>query len=111
MGGDWRYALTERTSFTLSTERRLEESVFANNAFFVANMATLSAAHTFTQLPKLRTSARFTVGDNDYPEKSTVGGVSKFRKDNIYGWGVGLDYEIQKWLSAGAEYSHTRRDS
>ena len=40
-----------------------------------------------------------------------LNGVRAWRYDELAGLGVGLDYQIQRWLGIGADYTHTRRDS
>jgi polysaccharide biosynthesis protein VpsM len=105
-GGDWVFQPTDRTRFTLVTERFVAESVYLTNLFYVANFATLVAEHKFT--PKLLTSARAFGGTNDYPDKA---GRRDWRHDEIYGGGLGLDYQIQRWLAVGADVSYTRRYS
>jgi hypothetical protein len=40
-----------------------------------------------------------------------VNGRSAWREDDIVGAGLSLDYQIQRWLAVGADYSHTRRYS
>jgi len=109
VGGDWVFRPTERTTLTLITDRSVQESSFGTNAFFVATSGTISVEHRFT--PKLEASLRFTLGENAYPDKETLNGVTKRRNDLLLGWGTGVEYEIQKWLRLGAEYSHVRRDS
>jgi hypothetical protein len=108
-GGDWTYKPTERTTISLLTERSTQESTFQSSPFFVSTTAALIAAHQL--MPKLSVDARLTIGLNDYPTKATVDGETRFREDWLFGWGAGIDYEIQKWLRVGAEYSHTRRHS
>jgi hypothetical protein len=105
-GGDWVFQPTDRTRFTLVTERFVAESVYLTNLFYVANVATVSAEHKFT--PKLLASAHLFGGTNEYPDKA---GQGHWRHDELYGGGFGIDYQIQRWLAVGADYSHTRRYS
>ena len=62
-------------------------------------------------LPKLTTNLCLNYGTNDYPAKEPVAGRAKFRDDTSLGWGATVTYEIQKWLTLGADYSHSQRDS
>lgn len=117
LGGESSYQPTERTKITLATNKTFENSIFGQQGESVV-YETTSAALSFEQLlgTKVRFNARLTGVLNDYPRKETTGirtltATPKFREDTIFGWGGGLDYDIQKWLSVGAEYSHTRRDS
>ncbi len=108
--GDWVWTPTERTRITLVTERFVAESIFATNFWYLANLVTLAAEQQFT--PKLTVSARVYGGTNDYPDKvAKVNSVQAWRHDEIVGVGLALDYQIQRWLGIGADYTHTRRYS
>jgi opacity protein-like surface antigen len=108
--GDWVWTPTGRTRITLVTERFVAESIFATNFWYLANLLTLAAEQKFT--PKLTASARVFGGTNEYPDKvAKVNGVQAWREDDILGVGIGLDYQIQRWLGVGADYTHTRRNS
>ena len=108
--GDWVWTPTNRTRISLVTERFVAESLFATNFWYLANMVTLSAEQRFT--PKLTASARLFGGTNEYPDKaSKVNGRQAWRDDEIAGIGLGIDYQIQRWLGIGADYTHTRRNS
>jgi hypothetical protein len=103
-GGDWVFQPTDRTRFTLNTERFVAESVYLTNLFYIANFVTLTAEHKFT--PKLLATARAFGGTNEYPDKA---GRGDWRNDEIYGGGLAVDYQIRRWLSVGADYMYTRR--
>jgi hypothetical protein len=103
-GGDWVFQPTDRTRFTLNTERFVSESVYRTNLFYVANFVTLTAEQKFT--PKLLATTRAFGGTNEYPDKA---GRRDWRHDEIYGGGLGIDYQIQRWLGVGADYIYTRR--
>jgi hypothetical protein len=105
-GGDWVFQPTDRTRFTLKTERFVSESVYRTNLFYVANFVTFFAEHKLT--PKLLVTGTAFGGTNDYPDKA---GRRDWRHDEIYGAALGLDYQIQRWLAVGADYSYTRRYS
>lgn len=108
-GGDWIYKPTDRTIISLLTNRSVEESTFGNTLFFVSTIGTLLVEHHF--IPKLSANLRLTGGTNDYPTKETLLGRTKWRHDTLFGWGAGVDYDIQPWLRVGAEYSRTDRRS
>jgi hypothetical protein len=114
-GGDITYNPTDRTRLGLFVNRSFEESTFniasTRAPYFTTTSGTLALEQQFAQ--KLRANIRATAAENDYPIKqfTTDHPKSSFREDNIWGWGSGVDYDIQKWLLVGAEYSHTTRDS
>src|SRR5687767_6499225 len=105
-GGDFVFQPTDRTRFTLNAERFVAESVYLSNLFYVANFLTLTAEHKFT--PKILATARAFGGTNEYPDKA---GRRSWRQDEIYGGGLGIDYQIQRWLAVGADYLYSRRYS
>lgn len=107
--GDVVFRPTDRTTLSLIVDRSPAESVFATNFFYVGTSATLAADHRIT--PKLSVNARISGGINNYPDKATVLGQTKWREDDILGWGAGLDYQIRRWLVAGVEYTRQERHS
>jgi hypothetical protein len=110
VGGDFVYQATERTRLSLVAERSVQESVFATNFAFLANLLTLSAEHFLT--PKVLLTARVFGGYGDYFEKAQkVSGRFDWREDWLGGLSVGVEYQIQKWLAVSADYTHARRDS
>jgi hypothetical protein len=110
IGGDFVYTPTARTRISLITERAVQESVFATNVAYLANLLTLSAEHFLT--PKLLLSGRLFGGNGDYFEKARkVNGSFDWRSDWVYAASVGVEYQIQKWLGVSADYTHARRDS
>lgn len=108
--GDWVFMPTERTRMMLIVERSVAESIFATNFWYVANMLTLSAEHKFT--PKLTATARVFGGTNEYPDKTAKpNSVQAWRSDELVGASLGADYQIQRWLGVGADYTFTQRNS
>jgi polysaccharide biosynthesis protein VpsM len=109
-GGDWVFTPTDRTRFTLITERFLAESVFQTNPYYVANMVTFGVEQQL--LPKLRLTGRLFGGTNEYPDKAQrVNGNFAWRSDEVFGASIGAEYDIQRWLLVGADYTETRRYS
>lgn len=114
LGGDWVFRPTERMRFALLTTKTFENSIFGQVGEIVTYEVS-SATLTYDQQlgTKFRVNARVGGSLNEYPRKDITvrDTVFKFREDTIFTWGTGIDYDIQKWLLVGAEYSHTRRDS
>ena len=111
MGGGWVYRLSDRTSFTLDTDRGVQESVFGSAQYYLASSATLGVRQEFT--PKISASAKGAVGTNAYNTKQQVlnGPQMKWRNDGLFGGTLDLDYAIQPWLRAGLEYTYQKRTS
>jgi hypothetical protein len=109
MGGGWVYRMTERTTFTLDTDRSVQESVFENAQYYVANSATAGVRQDFS--PKITALAKVSVGDNTYNTKQQIDNRIKWRNDSLLGCMVGLDYAIRPWLRTGVEYTYQKRNS
>ena len=109
MGGDWTYRPSDRTTVTLATDRSVQESTFGDVPFYV----TTSGAITVQQQlwTKLVATLRATVGQNNYPTKQTLDGLTDWRQDFFYAYGVGIDYDIRPWLTVGGGYGHVARTS
>ena len=110
VGGDFVYTPTDRTRISLIVDRSVQESVFATNLAFISDLVTLAAEHYLT--PKLLLTGRAVIGNGDYFEKAQkVNGSFDWRNDWLYGFSLGVEYQIQKWLAVSADYTHSRRDS
>jgi hypothetical protein len=110
VGGEVVYTPTARTRVTLIVERAVQESVFADNTIYLANLATLAAEYYLT--PKLLLSGRVFGGNAEYFEKvRKVNGAFDWRTDWVYAASVGAEYQIQRWLGVSADYTHARRTS
>ena len=108
--GDWVFQPLARTKVVLLTQRTVEESTFATNFWYLSTLVSLSAEHSFT--PKLKANGRVFGGTNDYPDKAAkVNSTFHYRHDSLVGVGLGLDYQIQRWLLVGADWLHTDRRS
>ena len=110
MGGGWIFRMTDRTTFTLDTDRSVQESVFENAQYYVSNSATFGVRQEFSR--KLAASLRAAVGTNDYNTRQPLDAVrTKWRHDTLAGLTLGLDYAIQPWLRTGLEYTFQNRGS
>lgn len=110
--GGWIFQATERTQFTLNSERTPQVSVFEGAQYYVSTSAGLGVRHEFPSR-KLAAFLRVGVGEDAYNTKQpTANGVTtKYRLDTFLGTSLGLDYAIQRWLRTGIEYSFKQRTS
>jgi hypothetical protein len=110
VGGDLIFQLTARTRLTLVAERSVQESVFATNLIYLANLVTLSAEHFLTR--KILLTGRVFGGYGEYFEKAQkVNGRFDWREDVVAAFSLGVEYQIQRWLAVSADYTHSRRNS
>jgi len=103
------YNLTEDDVFSLLIERNIYESVFNNMNYYNINHVGLSYTHFFTKKITSRVFGYYQL--NLYPSDATLGGVTAKRHDHLYGGGVALRYDINKWASAEIKYEHKERRS
>lgn len=111
-GGGWTFQATERTQFTLNTDRSPQVSVFESAQYYISSSAWLGVRHEFPSR-KLAVSLRVGVGEDSYNTKQpTANGVTtKYRLDTVLGTAVGVDYAIQPWLRTGIDYTFKQRTS
>lgn len=102
------YQMTNDDKISLSLERSTYDSTYVNMNYYEVNAIGLNWTHKFYKVTAgLLGSYQF----NDYPEESTVGGVTAKRKDDLYSCGFSLRYDIQKWFSLEGKYEYKKRDS
>lgn len=103
------YKPLERTKVDLSWTRRIEESTFLANQFYIANAASLNVTH---KLPhKLTAGVNAGLEIDKYPEATATGGSTANRRDDLYQTGASLDYDIQEYLRTGISYTYRTRNS
>lgn len=112
MGGGWMFQATERTQFTLNTDRSPQLSVFESAQYYINSSAWLGVRHEFPSR-KFAFWLGTGAGEDAYTTKQlTANGVTtKYRQDTLVGAALGLDYTIQPWLRTGIEYSFKQRTS
>lgn len=100
---------TGRTGVVVSAVRRTHESNLSTSNYSVAENLRIAYAQ------KIRDKIRVTLGASytrdNYNGLFTTGTVSKEREDDLFDVTAGLGYAFRKWLTAGLEYRHSRRDS
>ena len=92
--------------FALS--RAMTETTFAINRYYVANRVSLGFTHTFRKL-SLAMDGSFQT--DRYPETTTIGNVSKNRRDDTYTGTLRGDYKLRPWLKMGLSYTRAQRHS
>jgi hypothetical protein len=95
------YQATDTTLLTANVSRALRETGADSNEAFSDTALGIAVEQTF--LTKFVAKAGFTYSRNKY--------YNIDRKDNNYLCNVGVDYNIQKWLTAGVSYNYNKKDS
>ena len=104
------YAFNDRTDITFSYNREAYESVYDNNNYYTGDHFLSDINYRFGgQFRDLSAKGELMLFHNYYPEKAA--GIDKERDDFEWAAGIGLDYNIKDWLSAGAGYRFHQRAS
>ncbi|GEM_PF-3101320 len=103
------YKLNSSDNATLVYSRTVWPSTHTNNNWYREDRIGLSLRKALGQKWSVIPAVAWQM--NAYPETSTVGGVTKKRRDNFATAGVGLRYDIQEWLSTGIAYDFRSRHS
>ena len=103
---------SKRTSLGLSASRSFQDDGnYANNAPYYQTLAALTFQHYFTH--KIGGTAMVGYNRSEYQEETVepITGIFRKRTDNAYSAGVGVFYNIQKYLKARLDYNYIKRDS
>lgn len=104
------YKATERDEINLRVNRGLNETATAGSGggYYASSGAGIDASH---EMGKVKAGANAGYQTDKYAEAITLGGNTAIRRDDLYNYGVKLDYKIQEWLLAGVGYVYSRRHS
>lgn len=103
------YKRTKNDIFDLRLERSIYESTFYNMNYYNINHAGLRYTHFFNN--KISGDLFGYYQLNLYPSQATVDGVTDKRYDHLFGGGIGVRYDVKKWLSVEADYEYRQRES
>lgn len=110
--GGWTFQPSDRTQYTLTSDRSPQESIFESAQYYVSTSMTVGVRHEFPAR-KLAAWFRTGAGQDEYNTKQVTQNTvtTKYRLDTFVGAAGGLDYVIQPWLRTGVEYSFKQRTS
>ncbi len=105
------YRPLDRLQIGLVITRSVQASTFANNADYGSFNTTLVVSYAFT--PKILILPRAAFGVDNYKVAAVnpSNGMLEKRLDYLYGAGIGIRYQLLKWLRLEANYQFERRDS
>ena len=100
----------ERTQWTLKLFRHYNDTAVSdqsalNGAYYISTGFGGNVKHRLASLPSLSFLGGLTLSKDTYPDDEND------REDNIVNANMGIDYEFYKYLSLGAGYTYTTRDS
>ncbi len=106
---DANYRPVERLGIALLLKRSVETSTFTGNPQFENFMTNLVITYALT--PKVTLIPRGFFGVDLYRESAVNVDLLEKRVDYNYGGGLGIRYELQKWIRLEGNYDFSRRDS
>jgi hypothetical protein len=112
---DLSYDFSSRTKLILAGERSIQDSIFAAASVHIKTNINVAWEQQWPLFPKIGTRAFIGFENLDFtrPQADTVngGGAIKDRSDDISTVGLGLIYNVQKWLKAEVEYMRIENSS
>jgi hypothetical protein len=100
---------SDRDKLEINWIRSPYESLYTGTNYYVDNSMALKHTHKFTH--KLSGNLGGLYRLSQYPTETLDGGTWKKRLDNTWQVGAGIDYAVQKWLTATARYDFIQRKS
>jgi hypothetical protein len=109
MRGGFMYKATEKDTLTLSLDRTIDESIYTNMNYYIANLIGLDYKHEFTDKFSARLYGSYQL--HQYPGESNENGLTAKRMDNFLQGGLSLRYDITRWASVEIGYVYTNKFS
>ena len=100
---------TPRDILRLDFLRTVYETNYKDNAYYKNTFFAAGYTHGFTD--RVFGNIDFSYQRNSYPTETTEGTETAEREDDIWSSGVGLSYELPKWVTIDVRYEYTTRDS
>jgi hypothetical protein len=102
--------LSPNTLIKVSGEKRAYESaVYSENPYFDSIAFIVGLDQTLNQKALLAIGVTYRM--NDYPNAVPVGSITDYRQDTLMDMKIGVDYEIQRWLSVRVSMRNRSRVS
>lgn len=99
----------EKDTLMFNVERVALPSTYRQLNYYTRNYAAFGYLHQFNDKWAANLSAAYQF--SSYPKKTTEGGITAKRYDNLYLGSGSVTYNIQKWLSAELKYQYMQKDS
>lgn len=100
---------TSRDTLRLDFLRISNETNYKDNAYYKNTFFGAGYTHGFTD--KVSGSIDFSYQRNSYPTETTETGKTDKREDDFWSYGIGVSYELSKWLIADVKYEYLSRNS
>ncbi len=95
-----RWSPRDRTSLSLYTSRRTEESSFAGSSFYVSEVSGVDVSQQLGN--RASVTLHYAVADDEY---------SDGRQDDITDYGIAFGYSVFDWMDLGLSYNIVDRES
>ena len=99
------YQLFQKTQLNTKLMRQVKDSTSADSTRYTDTMFGIGAKQMFTDKLTGKVDLSYTYDDYD-----AYNGADE-RQDDTYMARLGLDYQIQEWLTAGVNYTYKQRES
>jgi len=103
---DLNYNFSQFTNFSFGFKRTTEESGYANQNYYVGNSFRLGVLHRLAFNPRISIGLNTDFSYRDYPKTEAIK-----REDDLWSMGLGIGYQMRKWLEFGFNYSYQMRTS
>lgn len=107
--GSWIVRFTSRDSLRFDFKRTTNDTIFQDNAYYTSSYIGADFQHRFTKRLYGRIAGSYQ--RNDYPTETTLDGLTDYREDDFWTFGVGIRYEFTKWAIADIKYQYRMRES
>ncbi len=106
---DLRKQWNEKTSTSVGFVRSIQEATFATAPYSDDKTFYANATHIITK--RLRGRMNLSYTNRDFEERATIGLVTAKRDDDVFGFGLGFDYAVRRWMVLNLDYKLDRADS
>jgi predicted porin len=103
------HKFTPKTSIKLSGLRQAQETDDPNVSYYTTTNGAVELI--FMPVSKLVIKPQGSISNNRYSGESLIAGDFTRRVDTIASGGIDILYHMNKWITVGAGYKHTKRSS
>jgi polysaccharide biosynthesis protein VpsM len=100
---------TSKTAIKLSGLRHAFETDEIGASYYTDTTGAIEI--DYKPVTKILVTPRSSFSYDDYSQPVTIAGVNATRTDNIWSAGIDVTYNMNKWISVGVGYTHSKRAS
>lgn len=103
------HRFTPKTSIVIQGKRQANETDDPNTNYYTTTGGSVML--NFNPVKKLTVSPYASYYHNRYAGATVSGGDRARRLENLYGYGLQVNYDMNKWISVGLAYDHSKKSS